>query len=320
LISNAGQFELIPLNTHHKALWREVIDLVVTEEQAARQRDIMMRFYRALLDHLPHDASDLDAGVKDERARGGPHAVFGLLRRAAIETWAEERRTLEPLDDAERERLDGMVARRAAELMREMAPPCRLDRKSFRSILETHIGCLWDRILQAVAEGDHDDAVVRTLARAKIGRGLKMPTECILAVLPGVERLDIFFALIGRTTDDTVTVLENWLQHDAHGADPAGAELVVRVLYAIWRLEQDPDVVRSIIKTSLERVSCEPASEPARMIKVWLTLASHTRGSYVIDAQDASLMERVNEAITVWEDALAVSLDEIVMSLPERAS
>jgi hypothetical protein len=196
VIAQPGQFVLIPCNADHRSLWDETVTLVVTAEQAAVQRGITTRFYEALLAHLPHDADDLKAGVAVNSEREKLHPVFGFLRRAAIETWARERRASDPLDEAERKRLDVAVACRAAALLRETAPRCRLDRQSLRSLAQMQLGCQWDRILASVAQGDYEDAVVRVLARAKIGRGLKMPISCILQVLPGVERLDILFAML----------------------------------------------------------------------------------------------------------------------------
>jgi hypothetical protein len=247
------------------------------------------------------------------------HPVFGFLRLAAIETWARERRTSDPLDEAERKRLDVAVACRAAALLRETAPRCRLDRQSLRSIVQMQLGCQWDRILASVAQGDYEDAVVRVLARVKIGRGLKMPMSCILQVLPGVERLDILFAMLRRATEHPVKALHGWLQHDALGSDPASAELAVRVLYAIWRMEDDPLAANSMMRAHVERLQCEPISADARLIKLWLATVPKVEGLYEVSEEDQPLFDGMDDALERWESALLTTIDEIIVSLPERA-
>jgi hypothetical protein len=185
--------------------------------------------------------------------------------------------------------------------------------------MQRQLGCHWDRILASVAQGDYEDASIRVLARAKIGRGLKMPMSCILQVLPGVERLDISFAMLRRSTEPPVQVLHGWLQQAALGTDPAAAELAVRVLYAIWRMEDDPLAANAMMRTHVERIQREPISADARLIKLWLTTVPKVQGSYRVSAEDQPLFDGMDGALERWETALATTIDEIIVSLPERA-
>jgi hypothetical protein len=319
VIANAGQFILIPYDAYRKTLWDQTITLVVTKEQAYAQRRINARFYAALLVQLPHDAADLEAGVADNRERDERHPVFDLLRRAATEIWATERRSTKPLDDGERERLDVAVARRAAELLREEDSRCRLDRQSLHSLTERPSGCTWDRILWSVAQGDYDDAVVRVLARIKLNRRLNMPASCILQVLPGVQRLDIFGAVLGQSTEHPGQALQDWVEHRALGVDPEAAELAVRVLYAIWRMTEDAGVAKSIMRTHVQRIQHEPISADAGLIKLWLATVHKVDGSYDVPEGDVRLFDGMEEAIERWDRALVTTVEEVVMSLPERA-
>src|SRR5262249_18881806 len=153
------------------------------------------------------------AGVASLQDRGQVHPVFDLLRRAAVNTWAAERRPAEPLTDAERDRLEAATAQRAVDLLRE-GPRCRLDRDSLHGIVATPSRCTWDRVLRSLAQRDYDDAIVRVLGRIKIGRGLDMPISCVLQILPHVQRLDIFFLIVRRANENPAPALRRWLECD----------------------------------------------------------------------------------------------------------
>lgn len=318
VIVNAGQFDMVPVDRENKPLWNESINLLVTEDQAAQQRTIVMYLYHALLDYLPHDASDLEAGVQAEAQHGGTHPIFGLLRRAAIETWAEHRGEAAVLGDDERERLYAGVARRTAALLREMAPPCKLDRKSLRAILKRPVACLWDRIAAAIAEGNYDDATLRALARVKLNRGLELPVECVVTVLPGVRQLDIFFALICHATGDVVNGLADRLWRGAAGTGFLEAEQAVRALYAIWRLAS-PDAACAIVRSSLRYTAHEPVSKIGGGLRVWLAEQAGDEPTLGMLANAPVSRDDVWAAVAVAERAFATTLDEILAALPEHA-
>ena len=318
ILRSPGRFLLIPHNADHEPSWEETIDLLVTQEQAAAQRNINDRFYAALLDLLPHDAADLQAGVTSDREQRCQHPVFSMLDRAATEIWAIERRPAEPLTNAERQRLEGAVARRAVALLSEPVPHCRLDRESLEPIVKQHqMACSWDRILCSAVRGDYDDAVARVLARIKLRRKVNMPMSCLLQVLPGVRRLDIFFLFIQRASEHPAQALLHWVEgHEPLGAGPAAAELAVRILYAIWGSTQDTNEAKSIMQTHLHRIQSEPSSDDARLIKVYLATALKIQGEYRIPEADLSLFDRVEAALERWERALRTTIEEVIVSLP----
>jgi hypothetical protein len=49
LIDTPGRFELLPVTADEKPLWGAVIQLLVSEAEADRQADLLLRSYRALL-------------------------------------------------------------------------------------------------------------------------------------------------------------------------------------------------------------------------------------------------------------------------------
>jgi hypothetical protein len=99
---------------------------------------------------------------------------------------------------------------------------------------------------------------VRLLARIKINRKLQMPMSLLLQVLPGIQRLDIFFVILGQATDHPVPALLEWLMRDPLGPDPAAAELVVRVLYATWRMSADANQAKGAYASSCISHSVRP--------------------------------------------------------------
>jgi hypothetical protein len=118
LVTEAGIYELLPIDLDGRAIWNEVTDLMVTKKQARQQREILLSFYRTLLETMPDMAPTLENEIYDLSRRGIAHAVFGLLRLAAIDTWRTMRHTAKPLDAREQHRLYGEVARRVASTLR----------------------------------------------------------------------------------------------------------------------------------------------------------------------------------------------------------
>lgn len=320
VIANPGNFLLLPLNAYKEPLWKETVTLIVTPEQAAVQRNINARFFAALLAELPHDAADLEAGVASLSERGRVHPIFDAIRRAALETWAQERRVDAPLDDAERRRLDAAVARRTIAWLRGKAPRCRLDRQSLRPIVEKHFGSHWAHILASVAEGDYEDATLRVLARAKIGRGLKMPMSCIIQVLPGVERLDIFFGMLRWVCEPAVPALDAWLKRGTLGSEPETAELAVRVLFAMFQLTDDLVEAKALMRMHVPGIQHEPVSADARLVKLYLATVPKVDGSYDVPEEDQHLFDGIEGVMDRWERAFLTTIDEIIVSLPERAA
>lgn len=113
LISMAGLYELLPVTADEKPLWGEVVHLVVTEAQAAQQRELLLRAYRTLHAMIV-EADVLESSVEEWNRRRDVHPVFGMLRLATIDVWQAERRRGEPLSERELEALHASVARRVA--------------------------------------------------------------------------------------------------------------------------------------------------------------------------------------------------------------
>lgn len=117
LIYAAGRFELLPIDVNDKPLWDEVTHLMVTEEQAERQRGLLLRCYRAL-HAMILEADELEASIAECSARGVAHPVFGMLRLETIEVWKAMRRGTEPLGESDLDALHACVARGVAAKLR----------------------------------------------------------------------------------------------------------------------------------------------------------------------------------------------------------
>src|ERR1043165_7173423 len=111
LLDREGQYELLPITTNEEPLWDGVIHVLVTEAQADRQREILLRSYRTLhrmireADELEASAAERPQAAEDEVGarlpRRGPHPVFGMLRLAMIDVWKMRRRGRGPLCEKE---------------------------------------------------------------------------------------------------------------------------------------------------------------------------------------------------------------------------
>jgi hypothetical protein len=113
VIQSAGRFELLPIDVGGKPLWDQVVDLIVTDAEAERQRGILLRAYRAVL-ALILEADELESSVAEWSRRRETHPVFGMLRLETIEVWKSKRRGSDPLDERELDALHQDVARRVA--------------------------------------------------------------------------------------------------------------------------------------------------------------------------------------------------------------
>jgi hypothetical protein len=83
-------------------------------------------------------------------------------------------------------------------------------------------------------------------------------------------------------------------------------------------MEGDPVAANSIMRTHVERVEREPISADARLIKLWLATVPKVEGLYEVREEDQPLFDGMEDALERWERALLTTIDEIIMSLPER--
>ena len=117
LLTNPGQYELLPIDRRDKPLWRDVVNLLVTDALAQRQRTLLMRAYRTL-HAMIREADELESSINEWSQRGETHPIFGMLRLAMIEVWRSERRGREPLAECELDALHRKVGRRVAGRIR----------------------------------------------------------------------------------------------------------------------------------------------------------------------------------------------------------
>lgn len=113
IIASAGRYELLPIDAAESPLWHAITDLVVTEDEARRQRRLLLRCYR-ILHATIREADALEAEVIARRGRGEMHPIFWMLRFETIEVWKQRRRVSEPITDRELDLLHAAVARRVA--------------------------------------------------------------------------------------------------------------------------------------------------------------------------------------------------------------
>jgi hypothetical protein len=112
LIDRPGPHELLPIDEDSRPHWDDVVHLLVTEAQAGRQRERLLRAYRALRGMIV-EADELVASVAEWSARREAHPVFGMLCLATIDVWTA-RRGPGPLGERELDALHAEVARRVA--------------------------------------------------------------------------------------------------------------------------------------------------------------------------------------------------------------
>jgi hypothetical protein len=117
LIDRPGPHELLPIDENDKPLWDDVIHLLVGEAEAARQRELLRKAYRALCGMIA-EADELESSVAEWSRRRETHPVFGMLRLATIDVWAARRRGLGQLGVRELDALHAEVARRGAARIR----------------------------------------------------------------------------------------------------------------------------------------------------------------------------------------------------------
>jgi hypothetical protein len=113
LIARAGRYELLPIDVADNPLWHAVTDVMVTPDEALRQRRLLLRCYRTLHATI-READALEAEVIARRNRGEMHPVFWMLRLETIEIWKQRRRGSEPITDRDLDLFHAAVARRVA--------------------------------------------------------------------------------------------------------------------------------------------------------------------------------------------------------------
>jgi hypothetical protein len=131
LIDRPGLHELLPIDQNDKPLWDEVIHLLVGEAQAARQRELLRNVYRALCEMIA-EADELEASVVERLRLREAHPIFGMLRLATIDVWAERRRGLGLLGVRELDALHAEVACRVAARIRAHVVGPDVDRRRRR--------------------------------------------------------------------------------------------------------------------------------------------------------------------------------------------
>jgi hypothetical protein len=117
LLTNPGQYELLPIDADDKPLWNDVVNLLVTEAHAHRQRALLLRAYRAL-HAMIREADELESSINEWSRRGETHPIFGILRLTTIDVWRSNRRGREPLTEDELDALHWKVGRRVAKKIR----------------------------------------------------------------------------------------------------------------------------------------------------------------------------------------------------------
>jgi hypothetical protein len=131
LIDRPGLHELLPIDPSDKPLWDAVIDLLVSEAEAARQRELLRMAYRTLCGMIA-EADELEASVSEWSRRREAHPVFGMLRLATIDVWAARRQGLGQLNTRELHALHAEVARRVAARIRAHPIGPNVDRRRRR--------------------------------------------------------------------------------------------------------------------------------------------------------------------------------------------
>jgi hypothetical protein len=117
ILDTAGRYELLPIDARDRPLWDHVIHLLVTADQVARQRALLLRAYRTLCTSIL-EADKLKTSVAEWSERRAAHPIFGLLRLKTIEVWRTMRQPSQVLTEREIDELHAEVALRVAAKIR----------------------------------------------------------------------------------------------------------------------------------------------------------------------------------------------------------
>lgn len=115
------------------------------------------------------------------------------------------------------------------------AAPVELARDVVCELAAEPARCTEALILAAVARGDHEEALARTIARAVAG--LPVPIALAVTVLCGSTQPTHVLGLIAIASGDRVPALLGLLEGRHFAFTSSGDECVLAVIYAIWRLD-----------------------------------------------------------------------------------
>jgi SEC-C motif len=194
-------------------------------------------------------------------------------------------------------------------------PPLALDRESFARLVAKPALCGPQQIRAALTHADYDDAAIRALAASKLGCAL--PAELVADVLVGVDRIEVFLPLARQTTADRLLDL---LGHGRFADEPSGIAQTSYTVFALWQL-QSQDVVRRSLLPRLRRLArCAELPELASGFVAWLV-------TELDDPQLRSIYENRRGAISdqqvktfghIMREFWNVPIDGIVALLPAK--
>jgi len=197
------------------------------------------------------------------------------------------------------------------------------DRASLGHLIADPAACEIDRIRASIERADHDDAVIRALARARLG--LPLPAELVAELLVGVELMTQFFALARAASGELLHPLLELLRRARFGDDLIGAEQTIYTSFVLWQ-QQRPEIVRPAIAPRLRRLVRQYSlhSLPAGMVG-WLATQlgdPHLTALYEesqADGDEAYARRLAEVAGGFVTEAWARALDRIIDDMPERA-
>jgi hypothetical protein len=166
-----------------------------------------------------------------------------------------------------------------------------------------------------VARADYDDAAIRALGAAKLGR--ELPPDLVADVLVGVDRIEVFLPLARQTT---VELLLDLLGRGRFADEPSGIAQTSYAVFALWQL-QSPDVVRRLLLPRLRRLArCPDLPALASGMVAWLVTElddSQLRSIYET-RQGAISDQQVKTFGQVMREFWNVPIDGVVALLPGR--
>ena len=199
----------------------------------------------------------------------------------------------------------------------EAMTPLGLDRESLAYLVANQTLCDPGQIRAAVARADYDDAAIRALGAAKLGR--ELPSDLVADVLVGVDRIEVFLPLARQTT---IELLLDLLGRGRFADEPNGVAQTSYAVFALWQL-QSPDVVRRSLLPRLRRLArCPDLPALASGMVAWLV-------TELDDPQLRSIYETRHGAIPdqqvktfgqVMREFWNVPIDGVVALLPGRAA
>jgi len=197
----------------------------------------------------------------------------------------------------------------------EAMTPLGLDRESFGYLVANQTLCDPEQIRAAVARADYDDAAIRALGAAKLGR--ELPSDLVADVLVGVERIEVFLPLARQTTAERLLDL---LGRGRFADEPNGIAQTSYAVFALWQL-QSPDVVRRLLLPRLRRLARRPDLPAlASGMVAWLVteLDDPQLRSIYETRQGAIADQQVKTFGQVMREFWNVPIDGVVALLPGK--